>query len=91
MSMNRETILNIVLAALLIAVPVIAQIMGEPFIITLATKVAILGMAGVGLNIALGFGGLVSFGHAAFSGSGLCRRDPCQPCAELRADHDGTL
>ena len=70
MSMNRETILNIVLAALLIAVPVIAQIMGEPFIITLATKVAILGMAGVGLNIALGFGGLVSFGHAAFFGIG---------------------
>ena len=70
MSMNRETILNIVLAALLIAVPVIAQIMGEPFIITLATKVAILGMAGVGLNIALGYGGLVSFGHAAFFGIG---------------------
>ena len=38
--------------------------------LTLATKVAILGMAGVGLNLALGYGGLVSFGHAAFFGIG---------------------
>ncbi|WP_417813071.1 branched-chain amino acid ABC transporter permease [Thalassospira alkalitolerans] len=70
MIMNRETILNIILAVLLIAVPLIAQAMDEPFIITLATKVAIFGMAGVGLNIALGYGGLVSFGHAAFFGIG---------------------
>tara|TARA_R110000868_G_scaffold243100_3_gene498981 strand:- start:50749 stop:51735 length:987 start_codon:yes stop_codon:yes gene_type:complete len=70
MTMNRETILNIILAVLLIAVPLIAQAMDEPFIITLATKVAIFGMAGVGLNIALGYGGLVSFGHAAFFGIG---------------------
>ncbi len=70
MTMNRETILNVILAVLLIAVPLIAQAMDEPFIITLATKVAIFGMAGVGLNIALGYGGLVSFGHAAFFGIG---------------------
>ncbi len=42
----------------------------EPFIITLATKVAILALAAVGLNIALGLGGLVSLGHAAFFGIG---------------------
>jgi branched-chain amino acid transport system permease protein len=38
--------------------------------VTLATKVAILALAAVGLNIALGLGGLVSFGHAAFFGLG---------------------
>ncbi len=42
----------------------------NPFIVTLATKVAILALAGVGLNLALGYGGLVSFGHAAFFGIG---------------------
>ncbi|WP_371135066.1 branched-chain amino acid ABC transporter permease [Thalassospira sp.] len=68
--MNRETIINSVLAALLIAIPLVAQAMGEIFIITLVTKVAILALAGVGLNIALGYGGLVSFGHAAFFGIG---------------------
>ena len=44
--------------------------MDEPFTITLATRVAILALAGVGLNLALGLGGLVSLGHAAFFGIG---------------------
>ncbi|MFV1851825.1 MAG: branched-chain amino acid ABC transporter permease [Thalassospira sp.] len=70
MTMNRETLINIVLAIALVAVPLIALGMDEPFIITLATKVAILAMAGVGLNLVLGYGGLVSFGHAAFFGIG---------------------
>ncbi|WP_299679118.1 branched-chain amino acid ABC transporter permease [uncultured Roseobacter sp.] len=48
----------------------IALALDEPFIITLATKAAILALAGVGLNIALGLGGLVSLGHAAFFGLG---------------------
>ena len=45
-------------------------LLGEPFYVTLATRVAILGLAGAGLNLALGYGGLVSFGHAAFFGIG---------------------
>jgi branched-chain amino acid transport system permease protein len=68
--MNRETIVNLVILAALFAVPLAAQVLGEPFVITLATKAAILGLAGVGLNLALGYGGLVSFGHAAFFGIG---------------------
>ena len=70
MTMNRETLINTVLAIALVAVPLIALGMDEPFIITLATKVAIFAMAGVGLNLVLGYGGLVSFGHAAFFGIG---------------------
>jgi len=70
MTMNRETLINTILAIAFVAVPVIAMGMNEPFIITLATKVAIFAMAGVGLNLVLGFGGLVSFGHAAFFGIG---------------------
>ncbi|MCU0910449.1 MAG: branched-chain amino acid ABC transporter permease [Rhodobacteraceae bacterium] len=68
--MSREGWINAVLFAALIAVPVAAQAAGEVFVVTLATKVAILALAGVGLNIALGLGGLVSFGHAAFFGIG---------------------
>lgn len=68
--MSRETILNIVLALLLLAIPYAAIQFGNPFYVTLATRMAILGLAAVGLNIALGFGGLVSFGHAAFFGAG---------------------
>ncbi|AXO14150.1 branched-chain amino acid ABC transporter permease [Thalassospira indica] len=70
MTMNREFLINSILAIALIAVPLVALGMDEPFIITLATKVAIFAMAGVGLNLVLGYGGLVSFGHAAFFGIG---------------------
>lgn len=70
MTMNREIVINSILGLALVAVPLIALGMDEPFIITLATKVAIFAMAGVGLNLVLGYGGLVSFGHAAFFGIG---------------------
>jgi branched-chain amino acid transport system permease protein len=70
MPMRRETPINAALAALLLAVPFAALAMDEPFYITLATRMAILALAAVGLNLALGLGGLVSFGHAAFFGIG---------------------
>ncbi|MEQ3671441.1 branched-chain amino acid ABC transporter permease [Pseudophaeobacter sp.] len=68
--MGRERLFNAVILLALLAVPLMAWQMDEPFVITLATKVAILALAGVGLNIALGLGGLVSLGHAAFFGIG---------------------
>lgn len=68
--MIRERYLNLLVLAGLLIVPLAALAMDEPFIITLATKVAILALAGVGLNFALGQGGLVSFGHAAYFGIG---------------------
>ena len=68
--MRRETIINLAVLALLLAVPLWARAADEPFYITLATKVAILALAGVGLNLALGLGGMVSFGHAVFFGVG---------------------
>jgi branched-chain amino acid transport system permease protein len=63
--LNRENLVNLALAILLIA-----NGLGQPFYITLATRVAILALAATGLNLALGLGGLVSFGHAAFFGLG---------------------
>lgn len=68
--MRRETLFNIALSALLLGVPLWAWLADEPYIITLATRVAIFALAGVGLNLALGLGGLVSLGHAAFFGIG---------------------
>ncbi|RVT83324.1 branched-chain amino acid ABC transporter permease [Rhodobacteraceae bacterium CCMM004] len=68
--MRRETLLNAAIALGLLAVPLWAWSAGEPFTITLATRAAILALAGVGLNLALGLGGLVSLGHAAFFGVG---------------------
>lgn len=68
--LSREMIFNIVLVCLLPAVVFAAQASGQMFYITLATRVAILALAATGLNLVLGLGGLVSFGHAAFFGIG---------------------
>jgi len=68
--MTRETAVNVLVLAGLLAVALFARAADEPFVLTLTAKVAILGMAGAGLNLALGYGGLVSFGHAAFFGLG---------------------
>ena len=70
MPVSRESVINVALALVLLAIPFAALKLGNPFYVTLATRMAILGLAAVGLNIALGFGGLVSFGHAAFFGIG---------------------
>ncbi len=66
----RESIVHPAVALVLLAVPLAGHVFGEPYLITLATRVAILGMAGVGLNLVLGYGGLVSLGHAAYFGVG---------------------
>ncbi|MEO1680325.1 MAG: branched-chain amino acid ABC transporter permease [Pseudomonadota bacterium] len=68
--MIREAWINWAVVAGLIAVPLWAHLTGEPFTVTLATRAAIFALAAVGLNIALGLGGLVSLGHAAFFGIG---------------------
>jgi branched-chain amino acid transport system permease protein len=68
--MKAEIILNAALMALILGVALVAWLSDAPFIVTLATRAVIFAIAGVGLNVALGFGGLVSFGHAAFFGLG---------------------
>ena len=56
--------------ALLALVPVIAALIGQPYYVTLFTRITVFGLAAVGLNLILGFGGLVSFGHALYIGIG---------------------
>jgi branched-chain amino acid transport system permease protein len=43
---------------------------GQAFYVDLATRLVILGIAAVSLNLILGYGGMISFGHAAFIGLG---------------------
>jgi len=67
---NRETAVNMALLAALPTAVLWALLVDEPFTVTLATRITILAIAAVGLNLALGHGGLVSLGHAAFFGIG---------------------
>ena len=68
--MIKENYFNTICIVLLLSVPFLGLILDEPYYITLATKVVILAIAGAGLNLVLGYGGFVSFGHAAFFGIG---------------------
>jgi branched-chain amino acid transport system permease protein len=51
-------------------VPVYATLTGNYFLMSLFTRIVILAMAAVSLNLIMGFGGMVSFGHAAYLGIG---------------------
>ena len=68
--LSGEAVAGALILLGLVAFPLWAVSAGEPFLVTLATKAVILAVAASGLNIALGYGGLVSFGHAAFFGIG---------------------
>lgn len=63
-------VVNAAILAALVGTALAGWLGGAPFVVTLATKAAIFALAGVGLNLCLGYGGLVSFGHAAFFGIG---------------------
>jgi branched-chain amino acid transport system permease protein len=64
---------NLALLALVLAlalVPAYAAITGNAFVMSFSSRVIILAMAAVSLNLIMGFGGMVSFGHAAYLGIG---------------------
>jgi branched-chain amino acid transport system permease protein len=58
------------LVAMLALLPVYTTLSGNTFLMTLFTRIIILAMAAVSLNLIMGFGGMVSFGHAAYIGIG---------------------
>jgi len=63
----------IVLAAglvLLAAVPPLAALANQPFYLDLVRRVMIFAIAALSLNLILGYGGMISFGHAAYLGVG---------------------
>ncbi len=55
---------------LLLAVPIYANLASEPFALTFFSRVLIFALAAISLNLVLGYGGMVSFGHALYLGLG---------------------
>ena len=66
----RNALLLAVLLAAAIALPWAAEALGQPATIGLATRILCLGIAAASLNLILGHGGMVSFGHALYYGLG---------------------
>jgi branched-chain amino acid transport system permease protein len=60
----------IVVGVCALLLPVGAEAIGDPALITLATQIIIYTIAAASLNLILGYGGLISFGHAAYFGIG---------------------
>jgi branched-chain amino acid transport system permease protein len=67
---DRRAIVIFVAAVLLLVLPPLAQATGQPFLVNLFTRIVIYAIAAVSLDLILGFGGMVSFGHAAWFGLG---------------------
>jgi len=63
-------IITLVFMAALLVLPLIAWFTGNTFYLDFATRIVCLSFAAVSLNLILGFGGMISFGHAAFIGIG---------------------
>jgi branched-chain amino acid transport system permease protein len=67
---SARTIFAALLLGSLALVPTVATSLDQTFYITLATRILVFALAASGLNLLLGYGGLVSFGHALYIGLG---------------------
>lgn len=68
--LRSPAVLPLLLLAGFAAVPFVATALEQPFWISFFARILIYAIAASALNLALGYGGLVSFGHALFMGLG---------------------
>ena len=68
--LSARTLAVIVLLVALVLLPVYVEFAGNRFLVTLFTRIIILALAAVSLNLILGYGGMMSFGHAVYLGIG---------------------
>jgi len=66
----RRALAPLALAAAAAALPFVLRAFGFEFYLSLATRIVVYAIAATSLNLVLGYGGMVSFGHAAFVGIG---------------------
>lgn len=63
-------IVTLLLLVLLAVLPLLTQAFDQRYLLSVGTRVLIWAIAAVSLNLILGYGGMVSFGHAVFFGTG---------------------
>ena len=67
---RRRTWVMVLGLAALALMPVVSVWIGQSFYQDLVNRVMILAIAAISLNLILGYGGMISFGHAAYLGIG---------------------
>ncbi len=68
--LSRELLGALVVFTLFAGLPVLADLMGDTFIVFFTIRVMVFAIAAVSLSLILGYGAMVSFGHAAYLGVG---------------------
>jgi branched-chain amino acid transport system permease protein len=58
------------LLLVLVVLPLLTQAFDQRYLLSIGTRIVIWAIAAVSLNMILGYGGMVSFGHAVFFGIG---------------------
>ena len=67
---NASNAVAALVVAALLLLPAYSALTGNVFVLTLVTRIVILALAAASLNLIMGYGGMVSFGHAAYLGIG---------------------
>ncbi|HEX7052711.1 MAG TPA: branched-chain amino acid ABC transporter permease [Burkholderiales bacterium] len=68
--MKAATVFWAIVVVALAALPPVAHAFGLDFYVILVRRIMIFAIAAISLNLILGYGGMVSFGHAAYLGVG---------------------
>ena len=69
-SLNARNVVAALVVAGLLLLPLYTSISGNIFALTLFTRIVIFALAAASLNLIMGYGGMMSFGHAAYLGIG---------------------
>jgi branched-chain amino acid transport system permease protein len=69
-SLNVRNVVTVLVVAGLLLLPLYSALSGNVFVLTLFTRIVILALAASSLNLIMGYGGMMSFGHAAYLGIG---------------------
>ena len=69
-SLNARNVVVALVAAGLLLLPLYTSLSGNSFALTLFTRIVIYALAATSLNLIMGYGGMMSFGHAAYLGIG---------------------
>jgi branched-chain amino acid transport system permease protein len=67
---NVRDAVAVLVVAFLVLLPLYTSLSGNLFALTLFTRIVIFALAAVSLNLIMGYGGMMSFGHAAYLGIG---------------------
>jgi len=69
-AVQLPNVVSALLVAGLLLLPLYSDLSGNIFVLTMFTRIVIMALAAASLNLIMGYGGMMSFGHAAYLGIG---------------------